>query len=141
MSTATSKSGNVRIATSKYVKTCHQLGLTTKARAGWILAWYGENTGKRVLIHTGKKGTNCVELVGFESEYAIEHPCSPAKTMTQMLLHSAPMSEREILRNFFKIVRSLTPIKVPAADPAQSTDIPGQTTEEVGAPVEMPVAS
>ena len=134
MSTKPSKSGNVRIATSKYIKTCHQLGLTTKARAGWILAWYGEDASKRLLIHTGKKGTNCVELVGFESEYAIEHPCSPAKTMTQMLLHSAPMTEREILRNFFKIARSLTPVKAPAQEPT-----PAPVEEPVVAPVEESV--
>ena len=106
-----SKSGNVRVQTAKYIAICQKLGLAVEMKAGWFLAYAKEAKSKRLLVHTGKKGTNCVELVGFESEFAIPHPCPPAKTMTQMLLHSAPMSEKEILRNFFKTAKLLVPVQ------------------------------
>lgn len=107
-----SKSGSTRVATSKLVKTCEKLGLSMTTRAGWFLAFYPGDSKRRLLVHTGKKGTNCVELVGFESEFAITHPCPPARTMSQMLDCNLP--EREVLRNFYKTARLLVP-SVPAA--------------------------
>ena len=59
--------------------------------------------------------------------------------MTQML--DCNLTESVILRNFYKTARLLNPVKVPVANPAQSTDIAGQTTQETQAPVELPVAS
>ena len=100
-----SKSGSTRVSTAKLIKTCEQLGLTTKGRAGWILAWHGEDSKRRLLIHTGKKGTNCIELVGFESKHAVKHPCPPARTMTQML--DCNLTQSEILRNFYKVAKDL----------------------------------
>lgn len=111
-----SKSGSTRIATTKLAKTCEQLGLTVQVRAGWFLAWHGEAKDRRLLVHTGKKGTNCIELVGFESPHAIAHPCPPAKTMTQMLDCNLP--EREILRNFYRTARLLVPAAKPEQAPA-----------------------
>ena len=117
-----SKSGSTRVQTSKFLKTCEQLGLKVETRAGWFLAWHGDVKSKRLLVHTGKKGTNCVELVGFESEWAIVHPCPPAKTMTQML--DCDLPEREILRNFYRTAKSLVPSKqeAVAASPALVLD-------------------
>ena len=100
-----SKSGSTRVNTAKLVKTCEKLGLSIETKAGWFLAFNPGNRSQRLLVHTGKRGTNCIELVGFESEFAISHPCSPAKTMTQML--DCNLEEAVILRNFFKTARLL----------------------------------
>lgn len=72
----------------------------------------GEVKGQRLLVHTGKKGTNCVELVGFESPEAIKHPCPPAKSMTQMLDFN--IDEETIIKNFSKAAKLLT---LPAQNP------------------------
>ena len=120
------KSGKTRVVTSKLVATCNQLGLTVETRAGWFLAYAPEAKSRRLLVHTGKKGTNCIELVGFESEHAIPHPCPPAKTMTQML--DCNLSEKEILRNFFKTARLLAPA------PKKEEPAPAPTQEAVAEP-------
>ena len=119
------KSGTTRVQTSKLVATCNQLGLTIEAKAGWFLAYAPENRKARLLVHTGKRGTNCIELVGFESEFAIVHPCPPAKTMTQMLDCNLP--EKLILRNFYKTAKSLVPVakkeEAPTEAPTQETPV------------------
>ena len=125
MAKNTAKSGSTRVATSKLVKTAEQVGLTCKGRAGWILMFLEGAESKRLLVHTGKKGTNCIELVGFESANTIPHPCPPAKTMTQML--DCNIAERDILRNFYKVARTLNPVKVVSPEPTP-------------APVEEPAA-
>lgn len=104
-----SKSGSTRVQTAKLVKTCEQLGLSIETKAGWFLAFAPGQKSKRLLVHTGKRGTNCIELVGFEHALAIAHPCSPAKTMTQML--DCNGTERDILRAFYKVAKSLLPAK------------------------------
>jgi hypothetical protein len=124
MAKITAKSGSTRVATAKLVKTAEQVGLTMKGRAGWILMFLEGTPSKRLLVHTGKKGTNCIELVGFEAPHTIPHPCPPAKTMTQMI--DCNVSEKEILRAFYKVARILNPVKV-ASEP---------TTAPVEAPVE-----
>lgn len=126
---ATAKSGTTRVATSKLVATCNKLGLTVEPKAGWFLAYAPDNRKQRLLVHTGKKGTNCIELVGFESEHAIVHPCPPAKTMTQML--DCNIEEKLILRNFYKTALLIAP---KAAKPAEEP-----TPEPTQAPVEQPV--
>ena len=115
-----SKSGSTRVQTAKLLATAQKLGLFVEVRAGWFLAFAAGQKGKRLLVHTGKKGTNCIELVGFESPHAIAHPCPPAKTMTQMLDCNLP--EREILRNFFKTARLLVPSVQEPASPAPAED-------------------
>ena len=123
---ANAKSGSTRVATSKLVKTAEQCGLTLVGRAGWILMYKEGTPSRRLLVHTGKRGTNCIELVGFEVEYdgVVAHPCPPAKTMTQML--DMNITEPEILRNFFKTARLLAPAPVapakeePASSPAEA---------------------
>jgi len=118
---ANAKSGSTRVITSKLVKTAEQVGLTCVGRAGWILMYKEGASNRRLLVHTGKKGTNCIELVGFESPHAIVHPCPPAKTMTQML--DCNVSEREILRAFYKTCRLLNPPVVPSVpEPAKQEE-------------------
>ena len=99
------KSGSTRVPTAKLLATCSKLGLEVVTKAGWFLAFAPGVKGKRLLVHTGKKGTNCIELVGFESEFAISHPCPPAKTMTQML--DCNLEQALVLRNFFKTAKLL----------------------------------
>jgi hypothetical protein len=115
-----SKSGSTRVITSKLLAIAEKLGLQLSTRAGWVLACNPTDTRQRLLIHTGKKGTNCVELVSFESKAAITHPCPPAKTMTQMLDFN--LTEKEILRNFFKTAKLLaSSVAVKPASPAPTT--------------------
>lgn len=132
------KSGSTRVATSKLLATCSKLGLEVETKAGWFLAFAPGKRAQRLLVHTGKRGTNCIELVGFESEFAIAHPCSPAKTMTQML--DCNLDEKLVLRNFFKTAKLLTVVAVPA-EPTASSAEPTPATES--APVEQaePVAA
>ena len=119
---AASKSGSTRVATAKLVAVAEKPGLKSEARAGWILMFAPDQKSQRLLVHTGKKGTNCVELVGFESTHAIAHPCPPAKTMTQMLDCNLP--EREILRNFYRTALLLAPAKEEVASPpAEDTTV------------------
>ena len=113
-----SKSGSTRVQTAKLLATAKKLGLQVEVRAGWFLTFAAGQKSRRLLVHTGKKGTNCIELVGFEAEYAIAHPCPPAKTMTQMLDCNLP--ERDILRNFYKTARLLVPVEVKEEAPASS---------------------
>lgn len=115
---AASKSGSTRVSTAKFVTICTKLGLHIDARKGWLLAYRAGQKDRRLLIHTGKNGTNCVELVGFESKAAIAHPCPPAKTMTQMLDCNLP--EAQILRAFYKTAQLL----------ASSSPAAPATTEE-----------
>jgi hypothetical protein len=122
---ANAKSGSTRVSTAKLVKTAEQCGLTMKGRAGWILMFKEGAESKRLLVHTGKKGTNCIELVGFESPHAIVHPCPPAKTMTQML--DCNVSEREILRAFYKTCRLLNPPVATSPAPAKE-EVPASSS-------------
>lgn len=126
------KSGSTRVATAKFVKIAEQLGLNVVAKAGWLRI-EGAEKGQRLLVHTGKKGTNCIELVGFESPTAVAHPCPPAKTMTQLIDFNLP--EREILRNTFKTAKLLVAAKVVEAEPVEEAK-----QEPTEAPVEAPVA-
>ena len=126
------KSGSTRVATAKIVKIAEQLGLTMVAKAGWIRL-EGAEKGKRLLVHTGKKGTNCVELVGFESEFAVAHPCPPAKTMTQLIDFNG--DEKVILRNVFKTAKLLAAAKVetkPVTEsPAEEVLVTNENLNEV----------
>jgi len=123
------KSGSTRVATEKFVKIAQQLGLNVVAKAGWLRI-EGAEKGQRLLVHTGKKGTNCIELVGFESEFAVAHPCPPAKTMTQLIDFNLP--EKLILRNIFKTAKLLV-AKV-EAEPVEEA-----TQEVTETPAETPV--
>ena len=124
------KSGSTRVATAKFVKIAEQLGLNVVAKAGWLRI-EGAEKGQRLLVHTGKKGTNCIELVGFESPTAVAHPCPPAKTMTQLIDFN--LDEKTILRNTFKTAKLLV-AKV-EAEPVEEAK-----QEPTEAPVEAPVA-
>ena len=87
------KSGKTTVETAKIQEILgEKLGLSSEPKAGWInyfvaVAGSDKRNSKRILVHTGKKGTNCIELVGFELEHEgiVVHPCPPAKTMTQMV--------------------------------------------------------
>ena len=99
------KSGKTTVETAKFVAIAEKFGLTQEAKAGWINMFVQEpgtekRPAQRILVHTGKKGTNCIELVGFEVEHegVIAHPCSPAKTMTQMV--NCDLEEAQIKRAF-----------------------------------------
>ena len=102
-----SKSGKTTVKTEKFVKIAEKLGLPVVAKKGWLLV--GEPRGPRLLVHTGKRGTNCIELVSFESTYARAHPCPPAKTMTQLIDFDVD-SETLILNNTFKTAKVLADI-------------------------------
>jgi hypothetical protein len=121
------KSGSTRVATAKILKIAEQLGLETVAKAGWIKV-NGPVKGTRLLVHTGKKGTNCVELVGFESEFAVVHPCPPAKTMTQLIDFN--VEEKVILRNVFKTAKVLAALVAEAEPVAEEvTETPAEVVE------------
>ena len=134
MAKQTKKSGSVRVATEKIVKIADQLGLATVAKAGWIRV-EGPVKGTRLLVHTGKRGTNCVELVGFESEFAVAHPCPPAKTMTQLIDFNT--DERTILKAVFKTAKVLASLKAeaPAEEPVAET--PAEEPAAVEEPTEV----
>jgi hypothetical protein len=109
---------------------------------GWIRFESVTDKSKRLLVHTAKKGTNCVELVGFESEFAISHPCPPAKTMTQMIDFN--LDEKLILRNVYKTAKMLVvevEIEItPAAETVQ-TVAPEVVESPAEVVIEAPVAS
>jgi hypothetical protein len=123
-----SKSGSTRVATSKFLAITEKLGLVTDTRAGWILAFAPGSKTKRLLIHTGKRGTNCIELVGFESPHAISHPCPPAKTMVGATLIDMNTNEKEILRNFFKTAKLLS--EMVASSPVTKEEAPLPASEQ-----------
>ena len=131
-----SKSGSTRVNTAKLVATCEKLGLSIETKAGWFLAYAPGAKARRLLVHTGKRGTNCIELVGFEHAEAIAHPCSPAKTMTQML--DCNGKERDILRAFYKVAKSLVPAPAaPEAAPATQEAAAQAPAEQEAAPAEQ----
>jgi hypothetical protein len=100
------KSGKTTVETAKIVAIAAKLGLASEPKAGWT-NFFIQETGsekrpsQRILVHTGKKGTNCIELVGFEveAEGVVSHPCPPAKTMTQMV--NCDLEEAQIKRAFY----------------------------------------
>ena len=112
-----SKSGSTKVATAKLLAIADKLGFTVETKTGWLLMYSPGRKAQRLLVHTGKRGTNCAELVGFESPHAITHPCPPAKTMTQMIDFNQP--EKEVLRLFYKTGRIL----FDAAQAASSTPV------------------
>lgn len=130
MANATKKSGSTRIATAKIEKIAAKLGLTVETKAGWKLMYVEGAKSSRLLVHTGKRGTNCVELVGFESEFAVAHPCSPAKTMTQLIDFN--VDEAIVLRNIFKTAKLLVEA-AKVAEPVAETP----AVEAVEAPAEL----
>jgi hypothetical protein len=127
------KSGKTTVETAKFVAIAQKLGLTMEAKAGWI-NMYVQTPGtekrptQRLLVHTGKKGTNCIELVGYEHDMAIKHPCPPAKTMTQML--DCNLEEGEIKRAFYGVAKELVKLAKEAAEAAAKVEAPAEKVEE-----------
>ena len=109
------KSGKTTVETARIVAIATKLGLTQEAKAGWINMFVGvegsdKRPAQRILVHTGKKGSNCIELVGFEAEFEgiVQHPCPPAKTMTQMV--NCDLEEQAIKRAFYAAGKRLVEI-------------------------------
>lgn len=127
------KSGKTTVETAKFVAIAQKLGLTLETKAGWINMYVQaegseKRSSQRLLVHTGKKGTNCIELVGFESDFAISHPCPPAKTMTQML--DCNLEEGEIKRAFYGAVKELVRLAKEASKAAEKVEEPAEKVEE-----------
>jgi hypothetical protein len=119
------KSGKTTVETAKLIAIADKLGLTKEAKAGWTnLFVLEEGSAKRptqrILVHTGKKGSNCIELVGFEveAEGVISHPCSPAKTMTQMI--DCNLEEQAIKRAFYSAGKRLLELNAEAKEAAKT---------------------
>lgn len=127
------KSGKTTVETAKFVAIAQKLGLTLETKAGWINMYVQaegseKRSSQRLLVHTGKKGTNCIELVGFESDFAISHPCPPAKTMTQML--DCNLEEGEIKRAFYGTVKRLVELAKEAKKEAEKVEEPAVVEQE-----------
>ena len=132
--TQNSKSGSTRVATQKFLAIADKTGLTVETKTGWLLMYVPGLRSQRFLVHTGKRGTNCAELVGFESEFATAHPCPPAKTMTQMIDFN--LDEKLILRNFYKTAKALSERAQVLLTPTETPAVP----EVVASSSETPVA-
>lgn len=120
------KSGRTTVETSKIVAIAEKLGLTVEAKAGWSNMFVQEagsekRPAQRILVHTGKKGTNCIELVGFEVEHegVVAHPCPPAKTMTQMV--NCDLEEAQIKRAFYAAGKRLLELHAEAKEVTEQT--------------------
>lgn len=118
------KSGKTTVKTEELVAITQKLGLTLEVKAGWTNAFVQETgsekrPAQRILIHTGKKGTNCIELVGFEVEHegVIAHPCPPAKTMTQMV--NCDLEVPQIKRAFYAAGKRLLELHAEAKAAAE----------------------
>jgi hypothetical protein len=130
------KSGKTTIATQHLTDIAVALGLSSEEKAGWtnyfvMLAKDEKRPARRLLVHTGKKGTNCTELVGFEIEHegVIAHPCPPAKTMTQMI--DFDLDEVQIKRAFFACGKRL--IELAEADRDAATRAEAEAAQKVEA--------
>lgn len=118
------KSGKTTVETGKIVAIATKLGLSSEPKAGWTNFFVLEpgsekRPSQRILVHTGKKGTNCIELVGFEVEHegVITHPCPPAKTMTQMV--DCNLEEAQIKRAFYAAGKRLLELHAEAKAAAE----------------------
>ncbi len=128
------KSGKTTVETAKFVAIAEKLGLTQEPKAGWINMYVQEpgsekRPAQRILLHTGKKGTNCIELVGFEVEYEgiVVHPCPPAKTMTQMV--NCDGEEAQIKRAFYEAGKRLLALAAEAREAAKQAEADAELTE------------
>ena len=136
-----------KVQTSKFLAICNKLGLTVVAQPSQYRV-SGKDVNQRFYI-PGTKAVHKIELSGWTHELAVEWAKvfpgkkAPSGKITHVVNFDQP--EKAILKDFFKMAKSQVakaakPAPAPVADPAQSTDIPGQTTEEIAPPVEMPVA-
>lgn len=119
------------VATSKFELICKKLDLEIKVKSGSFKVWPKSGSIKKSMdITTSKKGqTVQIILVGFESNIGtIPHPKPPADTVTQMLDFS--LDEKEVLRNFFLVAKSLV-----AACPPANKEAPASTPAPAPAPV------
>jgi hypothetical protein len=132
--TQNSKSGSTRVATQKFLAIADKTGLTVETKTGWLLMYAPGQRSARLLVHTGKRGTNCAELVSFETEFATAHPCPPAKTMTQLIDFN--LDEKLILRNFYKTAKFLAERGANLAKLTETLVVP----EVVASSSETPVA-
>lgn len=134
------KSGKTTVETAKIQAVANKLGLASEPKAGWINFFVQEEgsekrPAQRILVHTGKKGSNCIELVGFEveAEGVVSHPCPPAKTMTQMV--NCDLDEKGILRAFYGAGKRILELAAEAKEAAESieqvavTEAPAETAE------------
>ena len=135
------KAKSTLVNTEAIVAIAEKLGLKVTAKAAWLRI-EGEDKSKRLLVHTGKKGTRKVELVGFESEFAVPHPSPAASTMTQMI--DFTLTESMIRRNIYKTAQALVAVSTGTEAPvAEATEVQPSATsgESSEAQVEVPAAS
>ena len=117
------KTGYTYVQATKFLAICQKLGLTVVEQPSQYRVECPTDKTKRMYFGKGKKGVCLVDLSGFHSEFAIVHPKPPTSKVQEML--DFRLTEKEILRNFFKTAKMLVAV-IPAP---------------VSPPVEAPVAA
>ena len=112
-----------RVSVAKLLKVCIKVGLIVVEQPSQYRVECPTDKTKRLYFGKGKKGVCLVDLSGFHSEFAIVHPKPPTSKVQEML--DFRLTEKEILRNFFKTAKMLVAV-IPAP---------------VSPPVEAPVAA
>lgn len=130
MASKTNKQGLTVVEGTKFVATAQKLGLKVTKQAGNYRIEAEGQSGKRLYVPT-TKGVHRVDLSGFTHELAVEIPEDkrPTGKVTQWL--DFTQSERDILRAFYKVAKSIAPAKVEVTEPAaEITEAPAETPAE-----------
>ena len=114
---------------AKFLAICSKLGLTVVEQPSQYRVECPTDNRRRMYFGKGKRGVCLVDISGFVSEFAIAHPKPPTSRVQQMLDFS--LTEREILRNFFKTASLLAPAEAASEEPAPASSPAAEVTEPV----------
>lgn len=121
-----------KIQTAKFLAICEKLGLTVVAQPSQYRV-SGPDANRRFYI-PGTKTVHKVELSGWSHDLAVTWDSvfpgkkAPSGKITHVLNFAQP--EKQVLRDFFKMAKSLAP-KAVASSPAVPASSPEQVTEQV----------
>ena len=132
MTAKVNKQGLTLVEGGKFIATATKLGLKVTKQAGNFRIENEADSSKRMYVPTTKK-VHRVDLSGFSSPLAVEIPEDdrPTGRVTHWL--DFTVSEKEILRAFYKIAKEHLATVAKVEAPAEQTE---QSTEEK---VEEPV--
>ena len=116
------------VAPSKFLKVCQSLGLKVIEQPSQYRIENPENSKQRMYFGKGKKGVCLVDVSGFTSEFAITHPKPPTSKVTQCL--DFTLTQKEILRNFYKTARLLIAEVVAPVAPLPEVPVSEPVAEE-----------
>jgi len=116
------------VGVSKLLKTCQKLGLKIIEQPSQFRIECPTDKTRRMYFGKGKRGVCLVDISGFTSEFAITHPKPPTSKVTQCL--DFTLTQKEILRNFYKTARLLIAEVVAPVAPLPEVPVSEPVAEE-----------